>query len=309
MRHFLDMLDLDAGDPEFLLAATARLKAQPREGFLPLAGRCLGLVFEKPSLRTRVSFQAAMGQLGGSSIFLSGADAGLGTREAISDYARVMTSYVDALVVRTFQHATVEDFAKYAACPVINGLSDYFHPCQALADLFTVKEHFGSLSNRTLAFVGDGNNVARSLAIGCAYLGVKFRLVCPASYTFDAPFLERYAKRFPAVPFDVTHDPGRGMKDADVVYTDVWASMGQEAEAQQRKQVFHPYQVNAALLRQAPSHAVVMHCLPAHRGEEITSDAIDTPRSIVFAQAANRLHLQKTLLLWLLRTEVLQQGK
>jgi len=299
------MLDLESGDVNFLLDATARLKAQPREGFLPLAGRCLGLVFEKPSLRTRVSFQAAMGQLGGSSIFLSGADAGLGTREAISDYARIMTSYVDALVVRTFQHATVEAFAKFAQCPVINGLSDYYHPCQTLADLFTVQECFGSLTGRTLAFVGDGNNVARSLAICCAYTGVRFRLVCPPSYTFDATFLQRYQARFPGKDIEMMNDPTQGVKDVDVVYTDVWTSMGQEDEARQRTQAFASYQVNSVLLRRAPTHAVVMHCLPAHRGEEITSEAMDGPSSIVFTQAANRLHLQKTLLLWLLRPAVL----
>jgi ornithine carbamoyltransferase len=307
MRHFLDMLDLTSSDVKFLLDATARLKRQPRDGFLPLAGRCLGLVFEKPSLRTRVSFQAAMAQLGGSSIFLSGADAGLGTREAIADYARVMTSYVDALVVRTFQHATVETFAKFAACPVINGLSDYYHPCQTLADLFTVSEHFGTLQKKIVAFVGDGNNVARSLAICCAYLGVQFRLVCPANYSFDLPFRQRFAAKFPGVTHEVVNDPGRGVQDADVIYTDVWTSMGQEEEAQQRQQAFRSFQVNAALLKQAPAHAIVMHCLPAHRDEEITSETIDSKQSIVFTQAANRLHLQKTLLLWLLRREVLEK--
>jgi ornithine carbamoyltransferase len=304
LRHFLDMLDLDAREVELLLAATAKLKAQPRDGYLPLAGRCLGLVFEKPSLRTRVSFQAAMGQLGGSSIFLSGIDAGLGTREAISDYARVMTSYVDALVVRTFQHATVEAFARYAACPVINGLSDVYHPCQTLADLFTIREHFGSLPGRTLAFVGDGNNVARSLAICCAYTSVRFRLVCPPQYPFDSAFIERYAAKFPGIDYDVIHDPAAGVQGADVLYTDVWTSMGQEGEEQQRKAAFRPFQVNAALLKHAPPHAIVMHCLPAHRGEEIAGDAIDSPQSIVFTQAANRLHLQKTLLLWLIRGDV-----
>ena len=234
MRHFVDLLDVTSDEVRMLLAATARLKAMQRAAMLPLAGYCLGLVFEKPSLRTRVSFQAAIGQLGGTSIFLSGADAGLGTREPLSDYARVMTSYVDALVVRTFQHATVEGFAKYAQCPVINGLSDYYHPCQALADLFTISEHFGSLDQRTVVFVGDGNNVARSLAVGCAHLGWKFRLVCPASYVFDEPFVKAYRHRFPNVHCETVNDPVKGMQGADVVYTDVWTSMGQEKEAAER---------------------------------------------------------------------------
>jgi ornithine carbamoyltransferase len=305
MRHFVDMLDLQRTDVEFLLQSTAKLKAAPRQAQLPLAGYCLGLVFEKLSLRTRVSFQAAMGQLGGTSIFLSGADAGLGTREPLSDYARVMTSYVDALVVRTFQHSTVQDFARYAACPVINGLSDAYHPCQALTDLFTVQEHFKTLEQKTIVFVGDGNNVARSLAIACAYLGVTFRLICPPSYSFDAAFAGTYQAKFPNAKYEVAHDPTLGVKDADVIYTDVWTSMGQEAEAKQRQQAFQQYQVNGKLLRQAPKHAVVMHCLPAHRGEEIADDALDTPQSIVYQQAANRLHAQKALLLWLLRPEVL----
>ncbi len=304
MRHFVDMLDMQQQEVELLLRATAKLK-ETKGAFTPLMGKCLGLVFEKPSLRTRVSFQAAMGQLGGTSIFLSGADAGLGTREPISDYARVMTSYVDALVVRTFQHATVEAFAQYALCPVINGLSDYYHPCQSLADLFTIQERFGSLQNRTLVFVGDGNNVSRSLAISCAYLGVKFRLSCPPEYNFDAAFISRYQARFPKSSLEVVHDPVQAVKSADVLYTDVWTSMGQEQEAQERKRIFQAYQLNSELLRQSPQHAIVMHCLPAHRGEEIASEVLDSPQSVIFTQAANRLHLQKALLLWLLRPEEL----
>ncbi|HQR42962.1 MAG TPA: ornithine carbamoyltransferase [Gemmatales bacterium] len=300
MRHFLDLLDVTTEEVKKLLSATAKLKAMPRGSQLSLAGRCLGLVFEKPSLRTRVSFQAAIGQLGGTSIFLSGADAGLGTREPLSDYARVMTSYVDALVVRTFQHSTVEGFARYAHCPVINGLSDYYHPCQAMADVFTISEHYQSMAQRTVVFVGDGNNVARSLAVACAHLGWKFRLACPQGYAFDDAFVQAYRQRFPKFPCETLHDPIAAMKDADVVYTDVWTSMGQESETQKRLKEFAGFQVNAQLLKAAPQHAVVMHCLPAHRGEEIASDAVDGDRSIVFTQAANRLHFQKSLLLWLL---------
>lgn len=305
MRHFLDLLDVTTDEVKALLAATRTMKATLRSDFLPLAGYSLGMVFEKPSLRTRVSFQAAIGQLGGSSIFLSGADAGLGTREPLSDYAKVMTSYVDALVVRTFQHATVEGFARYAHCPVINGLSDYYHPCQALADIFTIAEHFKSQEQRTVVFVGDGNNVARSLAVGCAYLGWKFRLATPKAYVFDDAFVQTYRTRFPNISCETVHDPIAAMKGADVVYTDVWTSMGQEQEAQERLKQFQGFQVNNALLKHAPDHAVVMHCLPAHRGEEIAADAVDGPRSIVFTQAANRLHLQKALLLWLLKPALL----
>lgn len=300
MRHFLDLFDITADEAHLLLKATAQLKAMPRGTQLSLAGRCLGLVFEKPSLRTRVSFQAAIGQLGGTSIFLSGNDAGLGTREPLSDYAKVMTSYVDALVVRTFQHSTVEGFARFAHCPVINGLSDYYHPCQAMADVFTISEHFQSMKQRTVVFVGDGNNVARSLAVACAYLGWKFRLACPGGYTFDDAFVQAYRQRFPKYPCEIMHDPVAAMKDADVIYTDVWTSMGQESETQKRLKEFSGFQVNASLLKSAPAHAVVMHCLPAHRGEEIAADAVDSERSIVFTQAANRLHFQKALLLWLL---------
>jgi ornithine carbamoyltransferase len=300
MRHFLDLFDINAEEAYALLKATETLKALPRGTHLSLAGRCLGLVFEKPSLRTRVSFQAAIGQLGGTSIFLSGADAGLGTREPLSDYARVMTSYVDALVVRTFQHSTVEGFARYANCPVINGLSDYYHPCQAMADVFTISEYFQSMQPRTVVFVGDGNNVSRSLAVACAYLGWKFRLACPPGYAFDDAFVQAYRQRFPKYPCEIMHDPVAAMKDADVVYTDVWTSMGQESETQKRLKDFTGFQVNAALLKAAPAHAVVMHCLPAHRGEEIAADAVDSERSIVFTQAANRLHFQKALLLWLI---------
>ncbi|HMP18036.1 MAG TPA: ornithine carbamoyltransferase, partial [Gemmatales bacterium] len=184
MRHFINLLDITSAEILALLAATRTMKSQLRSDYLPLAGHSLGLVFEKPSLRTRVSFQAAIGQLGGTSIFLSGADAGLGTREPLADYARVMTSYVDALVVRTFQHETVEGFARHAQCPVINGLSDYYHPCQALADLFTIRERFPGTDPKTVVFVGDGNNVARSLAVGCAHLGWKFRLASPQAYVF-----------------------------------------------------------------------------------------------------------------------------
>jgi ornithine carbamoyltransferase len=302
MRHFIDLFDVTPEEIQRLYAEAARLKAEHGAAQLrpPLAGRVLGLVFEKPSLRTRVSFQAAIGQLGGTSVYLSGVESGLGTREPVADFARVMTQYVDAVVLRTFDHGTVEEFARVAHCPVINGLSNEHHPCQALADLFTVREAFAGLDGRTLAFIGDGNNMARSLAVICAHLGVRFLLAAPDGYELDGPFLDRFRQRFPKI------DPPRSrplddvVPEADVLYTDVWTSMGQEKEQAHRAKAFAGYQVNAKLLAKASPNAVVMHCLPAHRGEEITEDVITSPQSVIFRQAGNRLHVQKALLLWLL---------
>jgi ornithine carbamoyltransferase len=303
MRHFIDLLDLTRDDLQHLLRETQRLKDSWRHGERAalLLGRVLGLIFEKPSLRTRVSFQTAMAQLGGASVFLAGQEVGLGSRESIPDFARVMSQYVDVVVLRTFSHATVEAFAAHSTCPVINGLSDYHHPCQALADLFTVQEVFGDLAGRTLVFVGDGNNVARSLAVCCGKLGVGFILAAPEGYGFDAPFLEAYRRQMPDGGLVQQTDPVEAVRAADVIYTDVWTSMGQEAEREQRLRRFADYQVNARLLEAAAPHARVMHCLPAHRGEEITSDVLDGERSIVFQQAGNRLHAQKALVVWLLK--------
>jgi ornithine carbamoyltransferase len=303
MRHFLDLLDLSKDEILHLLSEASRLKtAHARGESTPiLLGKVLGMVFEKPSLRTRVSFQAAMAQLGGASVFLPGSETGLGSRESIPDFARVISQYVDAVVLRTFSHATVEAFASYAGCPVINGLSDYYHPCQALGDLLTMQEVFGDLKGRTLVFVGDGNNVARSLAIGCGKLGVQFVLAAPKGYGFDEPFLQVYRRHMPSGDVLMNGEPSHAIAKADVVYTDVWTSMGQEAERDQRRQHFAGFQVNADLLRQAPAHARFMHCLPAHRGEEVSSEVIDGDRSIVFQQAGNRMHAQKALLQWLLK--------
>jgi ornithine carbamoyltransferase len=302
MRHLINLLDWNRDDIEALLADAAQLKRDHQRGIRKptLAGKVLGLVFEKPSLRTRVSFQAAMAQMGGSSVYLSGSEAGMGTRESIPDFAKVLSQYVDGVVLRTFAHGTVETFAEHAMCPVINGLSDYHHPCQALADLFTVREVFGKLEGRTLVFVGDGNNVARSLAVGCGMLGLRFCLAAPNGYGFDAPFLQTLHRQLPHVKLLENGSPAKAISQADVIYTDVWTSMGQEAESSKRKKAFSRYQVNQELIGQAPAHAIVMHCLPAHRGEEITSDVLDSDRSIVIQQAANRMHVQKALLQWLL---------
>ena len=303
MRHFLELWDWTADEILSLLKEASRLKkAHLRGKNKPsLQGHVLGLIFEKPSLRTRVSFQAAIAQLGGSSIFLSGAEVGLGSRETVPDFARTISNYVSAVVLRTFKHETVVDFASHAGCSIINGLSDYCHPCQAIGDLLTLKEYCDPLEGRTLVFVGDGNNVARSLAIGCGKLGVHFILAAPEGYGFDEPFLKKYRRAIPEGDLQQTSDPKKAVRAADVIYTDVWASMGQESEREQRQRKFARFQVNAELFKQAPAHARLMHCLPAHRGEEVTSDVLDSEKSIVFDQAGNRMHAQKALLEWLLK--------
>jgi ornithine carbamoyltransferase len=302
MRHFLHVFDLTPDEITHLLDEATRLKADLQRGRREprLLGWVLGLVFEKPSLRTRGSFEAAMAQLGGASIFLPSSEVGFGSRESVPDFARAMSQYVDAVVLRTFRHQTVEAFAAHSVCPVINGLSDQAHPCQALADLLTLREVFGDVAGRTVAFVGDGNNVARSLAVGCGKLGARFVLAAPKDYLFDEEFLQTLRREAPHGELVLTSDPVQAVREADVIYTDVWTSMGQEAERAVRLQHFKDYQLNAALLAKAPASARVMHCLPAHRGEEITDEVLDGERSLVFRQAGNRLHVQKALLLWLL---------
>ncbi len=303
MKHFLNLSDLSASDLDHLLTEAARLKdAQARR--IPahsLNGRVVGLVFEKPSLRTRVSFESGVAQLGGTSLYLPGNEVGLGWRETLADFARTISHYIDALVLRVYQHATLEGLAAHASVPIINGLSDWSHPCQGLADLLTIRELFGSERGRTVAFVGDGNNVSRSLAVGCGKLGAKFILACPPGYGFDEKFLTQYrAKVSPDLPREL-NDPVAAVRDADVIYTDVWTSMGQEAEREERLRRFASFQVNAQLLAAAPAHCKVLHCLPAHRGEEITDDVMDGPACAAFQQAGNRLHAQKAVMEWLLR--------
>jgi ornithine carbamoyltransferase len=301
-RHFLDLVEWDGDQIRGFLKDAAKMKAAHMRGKSKplLAGKVLGLFFEKPSLRTRVSFESAMAHLGGGSIFLTQQDVGMGLRESLPDVARNLSQFCDALVLRTFQHATVTEVARWATIPVINGLSDYCHPCQALGDLLTLRETFDSLEDLTVTFVGDGNNVARSLALACGKLGLHFVLCAPPGYTFDTPFLElvhRQAKRDCLAQIS---DPKAAVAKADVIYTDVWTSMGQEDEAAERTKRFQPFQVNEALLAAAPEHARVMHCLPAHRGEEITDGVMECSRSVVFQQAGNRMHAQKALLRWAL---------
>jgi ornithine carbamoyltransferase len=302
MRNFLSLFELSADELKALLVEAVRLKAAMRHGKRPalLAGRVLGMVFEKPSLRTRASFEAAMGQLGGNSIFFNSSDGPIGQRECVADFARVFSSYADAVVLRTFRHATVEEFAAHSRVSVINGLSDLYHPCQALGDLLTMQEVCGGVAGKTVVFVGDGNNVARSVAIGCGRLGGQFILAAPDGYGFDAAFLQTYRQLVPGGCLVLNGAPQHAVGQADVIYTDVWTSMGQEAEQDARRRSFAPFQVNAQLLALAPPRARVMHCMPAHRGEEVTSDVLDGDRSVVFEQAANRLHAQKALLTYLL---------
>jgi ornithine carbamoyltransferase len=303
MRHFLSLIDVTAEELTLLLDEAAKLKADALRGIRPplLAGRVLGMVFEKPSLRTRASFEAAMAQLGGTSIFLSATDGPIGQRESVADFARTLNHYVDAVVLRTFRHATIEEFARHATVPVINGLSDLCHPCQVLGDLLTIQEHFeGGVRGKTLVFVGDGNNVARSLALGCGKLGARFILAAPEGYSFDSRFVQTFQRVCGQGELILNGVPTHAVAAADIIYTDVWTSMGQEQESELRRAKFADFQVNAQLMAQAPPHARLMHCLPAHRGEEVTSDVLDGQRSIVFEQAGNRMHAQKALLRWLL---------
>lgn len=301
MRHVLTLFELSSGDIRRIFALSQDIKAKLERGIRKplLPGRVLSLLFEKPSLRTRVSFETGIAQLGGSSLFL-GSDVGWGKRESIGDFTQVLSQYVDAIVVRANEHRLVESMAEHATCPIVNGLTDFAHPCQALADLFTMQELQQPLAGQKLAFVGDANNVACSLAVACGKLGVRFTIAAPKAYQFNKALVARLQAEVPDLELLQTTDPAEAVQDADAVYTDVWASMGQESEKAKRAKAFAKYQVNATLLRQAPPHARFLHCLPAHRGEEVTDEVIDGPQSAVIPQAANRLHVQKGLLVWLL---------
>ena len=295
-KDLLSISDLGSEDIRLLISDAVDMKA---EGWLSLLdGKVLALMFEKPSLRTRVSLELAMRQLGGHTIYLSPAEVGLGERESVSDVARVLSRYVDAIAARTFSHQTLQVLASYSGVPVINALSDLEHPCQALADLFTIYEKKGELGGLTLAFVGDGNNVAHSLLLAASLMGMSFRIASPSGYAVQDSILHMakgYATGSGAEIF-CTEEPRLAVSGADVVYTDVWTSMGQEAEAGQRRQIFASYQVNSELLSLAREDAILMHPLPAHCGEEVAEGILDSPKSVVFDQAENRLYLQKALL-------------
>ncbi|MBI1312039.1 ornithine carbamoyltransferase [bacterium] len=305
MRHITTLFDLTPADVMDIFETAEQLKEKHAAGDFvrSLENRVLTLIFDKPSLRTRLSFEAAIGQLGGSASFFTAKDAGLYGRESLPDVARVVSGYSDAIVLRTFSHKTVEDFCQWSTCPVINGLSDDFHPCQALTDLFTIREVFGALTDEKLVFIGDGNNVAASLAILCGMLELPFTLCCPAGYEIPDATVASLLDRYPESKLTQTNDLDAALADADIIYTDVWASMGQEDEADERKAAFAPYQVNAQLLAKAKPSCRFMHDLPARRGLEVTDEVMDGPHSIVFQQAENRMHLAKGLLAWLLKGE------
>jgi ornithine carbamoyltransferase len=301
-RDLLSTHDLAPHELHALFNLTAMLKERPADFRSALAGQQMVMFFEKPSLRTRLTFEAGMDSLGGSTFFVDQTSSRLDARESLSDIAHNLERWIDLIVLRTFKHATVEEMAAHADVPVINALSDLEHPCQALADFFTLQEHFGDLSKIHLAYVGDGNNVAHSLLLAGAALGSSISIATPPNHAPLATIVE--AAEALAVEsgaaINIYTDPAEAVAGADAVYTDVWASMGQEGETGSRSAAFAPYQVNAELMQEAAAHAVFMHCLPAHRGWEVTDDVIDAPNSVVFDQAENRLHIQKAILMWLL---------
>jgi ornithine carbamoyltransferase len=301
LRHFVSLADIEPAELAALLDDAAALKRERRME-APLRGRSLALIFEKPSLRTRLSFEIAMVELGGHAAYVSPAEVGLGRRESVADVARVTSRYADCVVLRTFAHETIEEFARCSSVPVVNGLSDYSHPCQGLADLFTLRERKGELREAVLAYVGDGNNVCHSLLFGAALSGLTLRVATPPGYEPLPRARARAAEaaRHTSASIEIGNDPVEAVRGADAVYTDVWTSMGQEQEYERRRRAFQGYQVNASLLAHAKADAIVMHDLPAHRGEEITDEVIDGPQSAVFDQAENRLHVQKAVLRWLL---------
>jgi ornithine carbamoyltransferase len=308
VNHFLSLADLNPGELIDLLDLAIALKAEWKAGGNPpiLKGKTLGMIFQKPSLRTRVSFDVAMLRLGGHALYLSPNEIALGQRESVADVARVLGRYVDAIMARVFGHKDVLELARHSPVPVINGLSDYSHPCQGLADLLTIYEHFGKLQGIKIAYIGDGNNVANSLIFGSTLTGADFAITSPIGYEITGDVVAK-AQAFAAKSGSnlfFSHDPNEAVRDADVIYTDVWTSMGQEAETQKRLEVFSPrYQVNVALVAKAKRNAIVMHCLPAHRGQEITDEVADGSQSKLWDQAENRMHAQKALLVELLAPE------
>lgn len=301
MRHLITLAELSSAEIERVFSIAEDLKTKFEEGLREpiLPGRVLAMIFEKQSLRTRVSFEAGMAHMGGTAMFL-GQEVGFGKRETMADFGRVLSQFVDVIVVRAKRHQTVVDLAEYSSCSVINGLTDLAHPCQTMADLFTVRELVGKLEGHTMAWIGDGNNVARSLAIGCGKVGMKMVMATPEGYRFDDEFLASLKRDVPKLDLRVTDDPVEAVEDAVAVYTDVWVSMGQEAEEAKRKHDLANYQVNAKLMSHAQRGAIFLHCLPARRGEEVTDDVIDGPQSFVVQQAGNRMHAQKGILAWLL---------
>lgn len=296
VKHFLSINDISKEELLALLDKAVELKAAVKKGkdqTMMLNGKFLGLIFEKPSLRTRISFEVGMRQLGGSVLVLNSSEIQMGEREARSDVAKVMSRYLDALMIRTFGHEVLTETAASSSIPIINGLSDLEHPCQTLADLLTIKEHYGSFDGLKIAYIGDGNNTVHSLMLACAKLGIKIHVASPAEYEPAPEFHSKFST--------ITHSVAEATQDADVVYTDVWSSMGQERDAVRRKKIFSGYQVSMKLLEEyAKKKAIVLHCLPAHRGEEITAEVINKHEETILNQAENRLHAQKAILLKLM---------
>ena len=296
-RDLLSFADLTRADADRLFTVAARLKADLRAGRKrnDLEQRTLALIFHKPSLRTRLSFEVAMTQLGGASVFITDREIGMGSREPVQDVARVLSGYVDGIMIRTFDHQLAVGLARHATVPVINGLTDWLHPCQILADLFTLYERGMDLDRIVVTYIGDGNNVANSWIEAAGLYGLTFRIACPEGYDPDTNLIAQVESAGRG-RVEIHRDPLEAAKDADVLYTDVWASMGQESEREKRLPIFRGYQINAEVLARAARNAVVLHCLPAHRGEEITEEVIEGPQSAVFDEAENRLHLQKAIL-------------
>jgi ornithine carbamoyltransferase len=300
-KDFLLLSDYSAQELTALLDLADQLKAERKRGVQgnPLRGKTLGMIFEKSSTRTRVSFEAGMAQLGGTALFLSSGDTQLGRGEPVEDTARVLSRYLDVIMIRTFAQKTVETLARYASIPVINGLTDFAHPCQVMADLQTIREHKGALAGTTLCYVGDGNNMANSLIVGAITVGMEVAIASPAGYEPDHDIMKWASE---AGKFTFTHDPAAAASGADVLYTDVWASMGQESEAAKRREAFQGiYQINSQLVSLANSGALVLHCLPAHRGEEITGEVFEAHADEIFEEAENRLHAQKALMVLLMQ--------
>ncbi|HVS02130.1 MAG TPA: ornithine carbamoyltransferase [Thermoanaerobaculia bacterium] len=303
MRHFLSIHDLTAGEVEQIFNLAADVKREPQRFRTALAGRSLAMIFEKSSTRTRVSFEVGIFQLGGQALFLSSRDIQLGRGEPISDTAQVLSRYVDMIMARAFAHQTVLDLARHGSVPVINGLTDDLHPCQGMTDYFTLGELFGELRGRKIAYVGDGNNVAHSLLFGAPRVGMDIAVASPEGYEVKEHYLELARQDAAAAGTEITltRDPREAVSGASAVYTDVWASMGQEEEAARRRQAFAGWTVDTALMTAARPEAVFLHCLPAHRGDEVAAEVADGPQSRIFDQSENRLHLQKALMLWLSR--------
>jgi ornithine carbamoyltransferase len=304
-KDLLTLADLTPNEIMVLIEKAMELKNNTMNGKMdqPLKGKILGMIFEKSSTRTRVSFEAGMIQLGGSALYLNGSDLQLGRGETIADTARVLSQYVDGIMIRTFSHKSVEELAENATIPVINGLTDLYHPCQALADLLTIYEKKGKFDGLKLAYIGDGNNMAHSLMVAGAKIGLDVAIAAPEGYFPDESVIEKCGEfaRESGSKLTITDSPIKAVKDADIIYTDVWTSMGQENENEQRLKDFSDYQVNEKLLKHAKEDYLFMHCLPAHRGEEVTAEIIDGSHSVVFQQAGNRLHAQKALLVELLK--------